>query len=120
MLQQLETVLSGIDNLMPQLTLFINQFNDVVTNNDINVVTDTAGNMSIDVPKDITDEAGNKLVTRIGVIDRLISERTSNLDELFKQGFDLEKEIKKDNAEYASRIVEKAQAFREIKNSYKH
>lgn len=120
MMETLNNVLFNIDSLMPQLSLFINQFNEVVNTNDINVITDTAGNMSIDVLKDMSEETSNKIVTRVGIIDRLINERFSNLDELFKQGFEIEKNIKNDNVQYVSQIAEKAKAFKEIKQSYKH
>lgn len=120
MMETLNNILFEIDSLIPQLSLFVNQFDEVVNANGINVITDTDGNMSIDVPKDMSEETSTKIVTRIGIIDRLISERSSNLDELFKQGFDIEKRIKNDHSQYISKIAEKAKAFKEIKQNYKH
>jgi hypothetical protein len=120
MIETLNNILTNIDSLIPQLTLFIDQFNDVITDNGINVFTDTSGNMSIDVPKDMSDKTANSLATRVRIIDSLISERSSNLDELFKQGFDIEKDIKKENPQYRSQIVDKAKAFKELKQMYKH
>ena len=66
-------IVTEISTLMPQLTDFINQFNNVVTTSGVNVVTDSAGNMSIDVPYNMSDSAANKISTRLGIIDRLIT-----------------------------------------------
>jgi hypothetical protein len=105
---------------MSQLTLFINQFNELVITNNINVVSDAAGNISIDVPSTMTEDLQNKLARRVGIIDRLITDRSSTLDELFRQGFDIENNIKKTDSKYTSVIAEKANAFNQMKNSYKH
>ena len=110
----------NIDLYLSQLSLFIGQFNDLVVSNDINVITDSSGNISIDVPKSMTEEHQIKLARKVGIIDRLISERSSNLDVLFKEGLELEKNIKKNDVQYTSVIAEKARAFSELKNKYKH
>jgi hypothetical protein len=105
---------------MSQLSLFINQFNELVINNNINVVSDTAGNISIDVPSNMTEDLQDKLAKKVGIIDRLITDRSNTLDELFRQGFDIENNIKKTDSNYTSVIAEKADAFHQIKNSYNH
>lgn len=116
----INSLISDIDTSMSQLSLFISQFNDIVIANNINVVSDSAGNISIDVPNNMLVETQNNLATRVSIIDRLITDRSSNLDILFKQGFEIEKNLKKTNPNYTSLIAEKAKGFSDLKNKYRH
>lgn len=113
-------LIPNIDTSMSQLSLFISQFDQIVNSNNINVVTDAAGNISIDVPNSMPVDIQDKLATRVGIVDRLIHDRSNNLDELLKKALDLEKNLKKNDANYVSVIAEKAKAFKDIRNTYKH
>ena len=53
---ELTQIVETIDQLLPQLKNFIGQFNQVVSSSGVNVVTDTAGNMSLDVPSSMPDD----------------------------------------------------------------
>ena len=44
-----------INELLPQFSDFISQFNNMVLTNNINVITDASGNMSLDVPGTMSD-----------------------------------------------------------------
>lgn len=113
-------ILTEINTLLPQLSGFINQFNDLVSQSAINVITDSTGNMSIDVPKNMEDSVANNITTRIGIIDRLINTRGQELNDLFQKGFQVEKEIKLQNPNYNSQLTEKLVEFKRLNNSYKH
>lgn len=113
-------LIPDIDTCMSQLSLFIGQFNEIVNTNNINVITDGTGNISIDVPSSMPVDIQDKLATKVGIVDRLISDRSSNLHELFKQGFEIEKNLRKNDPNYISVIAEKAKAFKELRNTYKH
>ncbi len=113
-------ILSEINTLLPQLADFINQFNNVVNQSGINVVTDSAGNMEIDVPKDMSDSVANNLSTRIGIIDRLITTRGQEINALFQKGMEVEKGLKLDNPNYVSQLTQKIEEFRRLNTLYKH
>jgi hypothetical protein len=120
LMHELPNIVSNIDTCISQLSLFISQFNDLIIQNNINVVSDTTGNISIDVPSTMSEDLQSKLAKKVGIIDRLISDRSNTLDELFKQGFDIENSLKKTDPKYSSVIMEKANAFNQLKNTYKH
>lgn len=113
-------IVTEVGSLMPQLSLFITQFNSVVTENDINVVTDVVGNMSIDVPSTMSDELANNLSKRLGIIDRLITHRGQEINELFQKAFQIEKDLKIGNPDYVSPLTEKINEFKRLNSLYKH
>lgn len=119
-LPDLTNVISEIDRLLPQLAGFISQFNKVVIETGINVVSDTQGNLSIDVPLNMTDDTANKLTTRLGIIDRLITEQGTSIDSLFKKGLGIEAELRKSDVNYTSKFTEQITKFKELNSSYKH
>ena len=47
---QLYSIISQIDMFSPQISDFINQFNTIILDNNINVITNIAGNMYVDIP----------------------------------------------------------------------
>ncbi len=109
-----------LNTLLPQLANFINQFNTTVSQSGITVVTDSIGNMSIDVPQTMSDDVANKISTRIGVIDRLITSRGQEVNDLLQKGTLLENKLKMDNPNYVSQLTDKIQEFRRLNSSYKH
>ena len=113
-------ILTEINSLLPQLSDFVNQFNNLVITSKISVITDSTGNMSIDVPQDMSDSVANNLSTRIGVIDRLITTRGQEINDLFQKGLEIENNIKKDNPNYTSQLTEKIAEFKRLNSSYKH
>ena len=113
-------IVSEIDTLLPQLANFISQFNTTVSQSGISVVTDAAGNMDMDVPKSISDEVANKVGARIGVIDRLITTRGQEINDLLQKGLALEANIKMTDPNYVSQITDRVQEFNKLNSSYKH
>ena len=87
-------VITELNTLLPQLADFINQFHNLVNQSGINVVTDIMGNMSIDVPKDMPDSVATNISKRIGIIDRLITTRGQEINELLQRGLSVENKIK--------------------------
>jgi NADH-ubiquinone oxidoreductase chain 3 len=116
----IQEIVTGINSLLPQLANFINQFNTTVSESGINVVTDMSGNMSIDVPNSMSDAVANKVSTRIGIIDRLITTQGQNINDLLQKGFALENKIRLTDPNYVSQIADKVQEFNKLNASYKH
>lgn len=116
----LTEILTEINTLLPQLANFVNQFHSTVNQSGIVVVTDTMGNMSIDVPNTMSELETNNISTRIGIIDRLITTRGQQLNELFQKGTLLESNLKIENPNYVSQLTEKIEEFKNLNSSYKH
>jgi NADH-ubiquinone oxidoreductase chain 3 len=113
-------IITELDTLLPQLTNFISQFNTVVSQSGVNVVTDSIGNMDLDVPKSMTDDVAKNISNRIGVIDRLITTRGQEIRDLLQRGTDLENSLRMADSNYVSQIANKIQEFNKLNSSYKH
>lgn len=113
-------IVTEINVLLPQLSDFINQFNNLVTQSGINVITDSAGNMSIDIPQNMSDSVATNVSTRIGIIDRLITTRGQELNDLFQKGLQVENNIKVENPNYTSQLTDKIIEFKRLNSIYKH
>ncbi len=53
-------IIKEIDKLMPQLESFISNFNTTIATSGINVITDSTGNMEIDVSSNLSDDEVKK------------------------------------------------------------
>ena len=114
------SIIGELTSLLPQLSTFINQFNEVITQGGVNVITDSAGNMSIDVPTNMTDNVANNISQRIGIIDRLIATRTEEISDLIQKGLSLENDLRGLNRNYTSQLSDKIAEFNRLKSLYKH
>jgi hypothetical protein len=112
-------IVSEVSKLLPQLSSFISQFDDTVIKSGVNVITDTAGSMSIDVPNSMPDIEANKVSTRLGIIDRLINTRGQEINLLLQKGLQLSK-VKSENAEHVSQLHDQIKEFRRLNELYKH
>jgi hypothetical protein len=116
----LECIISELNRMLPQLSSFIDAFNNTVAQNGINVVTDAQGSMSIDVPSKMSDDAADKISNKLSIIDRLINSHGSSINDLFKEGLMLENKIKQFDNSYTSQLNEHITKFKELNSSYKH
>lgn len=114
----LTDIVLKFDQLLPQLSDFIGQFNHMLINNPINIVTEANGNMSVDVPNSMPDIEAEKLSRKIGIIDRLITTRGQEIDSLIQKGLSIEEKIRENNPEYTSKILGKIQEFKRLNASY--
>ena len=119
-IESLSSIVIELTNLIPQLSIFIDQFNGVVSANDVAVITDSTGNMSLDVPKNMSEDTANALTKRIGIVDRLINDRRATITDLFKKGFELESNLRSENSKYVSQLSGKFTAYRALDKSYIH
>jgi len=112
-------VVSEVSKLLPQLSNFIAQFDTTVVKAGVNVITDTTGSMSIDVPNSMPEVEANKVSTRLGIIDRLINTRGQEINLLLQKGLELSK-LKGENPEHVTQLHDQIQEFRRLNESYKH
>jgi hypothetical protein len=106
--------------MIPQFSNFIEQFNKVVIEFNVNVITDSFGNMSVDVPSDMTDAQASYVSKKLGVIDKLITSHSCSIDDLFHKGLEIENKIKVNKPEYSSVLTNKIVEFKLLNQSYKH
>jgi hypothetical protein len=116
----LPEIITEIDTLLPQLSSFIEQFNNLVNQSGVSVITDSTGNMSIDVPHSMPESTASNVSTRIGIIDRLITTRGQEINDLFQKGLDIESNMKKENPQYQSQLSDKIESFKKLNKSYIH
>lgn len=88
--------------------MLILEINNVVNQTGINVITYSAGNMSTDVPTDLLYYVANKISTRIGIIDRLITTHGQEINELLQKGLNIKNQLKVQNPHYVSQLYEKS------------
>lgn len=117
---ELTEVSLKINELLPQLSDFIDQFNHLVCTTNINVISDVSGNMSIDVPRTMSDAEGEKISKRISIIDRLITTRGEQINDLLQKGLSIETKLKSQNSNYTSQLLDKINEFKRLNASYKH
>jgi len=117
---ELVTIIDEINRLLPQLAGFITQFNQVVINTGVNVITDGTGNLSMDAPGDMSKLEMDRVSTKVGIIDRLINNSGNTINDLFQKGFYIEESLKRSDPSYNSQLVEQVQKFKELNGSYKH
>ena len=85
-LENISEIVSSLNQMLPQLTGFIEQFHNVVKEFDVNVITDSFGNMSVDVPADMSDIQAKNVSKRLGIIDKLINSHGTSINDLFQKG----------------------------------
>lgn len=117
---ELDFIVTEVNRLLPQLTEFINQFNTLVSDNHINVITDASGNMSMDVPSNMADTDAANISNRLSIIDRLITNHGTTINDLFQKGISVEEKARALDPKYVSRLTEQISAFKNLNNSYKH
>lgn len=114
------SIVTEINTLLPQFAGFIDQFNNIVIQSGVNVVTDWGGSLSIDVPNSMSETEANNISKRIGIIDRLISVHGNSLNDLFQKGLSLEDNLKANNPKYVSELTDQIAQYKKLKASYKH
>jgi hypothetical protein len=76
--------------------------------------------MSVDVPSNMPNIEAERISTRIGVIDRLITTRGQEINELLKKGLSIENNLKMENSNYVSQLSDKIAEFKRLNDLYKH
>lgn len=120
MQDDLSAIVIEINRILPQLEGFISQFKTIIIDTGINVISDAQGNMSIDVPIDMSDSDANKISARIGVIDRLITTNGVSINDLFNKGLSIEESLKIKDPSYSSQFTKEIAKFKALNGSYKH
>jgi DNA repair ATPase RecN len=117
---ELDSIILEVNRMLPQLAGFIEQFNNIVSQHGVNVVTDAQGNMSMDVPASMSETTYNNISNRLGIVDRLINNHGSSINDLFQKGLTIEQKIKQTDHNYTSQLSDQIEKFNILNASYKH
>lgn len=117
---ELLNIINEINAILPQISDFIGQFNSIIIDNNVNIITDSEANMFMDVPGNLSEAKAEYVKKRLEIIDRLINTKSDEVEELLKKGSNLESSLKKENPKFESKILTKLTEYNKLKSSYKH
>lgn len=117
---QISTIINESNRLLSQLDDFINRFNNFIANNNVNIITDAQGNMSMDVPNNIDDETIVIHTARVHTLDNLIRNHINNLQQLLQRGNNLENNILNIDSSYNAQLEYINNKLISLINKYKH
>lgn len=72
-------MLADISKHLTQYKGFISSFDELVNSNNINVITDSYNNMSLDVPKNMSSDTVEHLTKKVNILDGLNKTRQEYL-----------------------------------------
>ena len=113
-------ILTDLTKLVPQFGNFVEQFNTLINENSINVITDAKGNLSIDVPSTMTESKSSEIANKVNILDRLISTQKESIGNLFFKGSLIENKFKSENPDYKSQLEGLRKNYITFRDSYKH
>jgi hypothetical protein len=105
---------------MPRLAGFINQFDTTVAQQSINVISDSEGNLSIDVPSAMSDAAAKEVTLRIQTLDRRMNIQGSFIKDLLHKGLGLQNKINMLDPSYKSEIFKQITELNKLNSLFKH
>nr|YP_009672786.1 hypothetical protein [Zelopaecilomyces penicillatus]QDE53010.1 hypothetical protein [Zelopaecilomyces penicillatus] len=117
---ELTEITTKLDELLPQFSNFIEQFNHLIISTNVNVISDVNGDLSLDVPASMPDSEAEKISKKVGILDRLIGTRSQEIDKLVQKGLIMESKLKEENPNFTSQILDKVNEFKKLNSSYKH
>lgn len=116
----LTPIVTELTKLVPQFGSFVEKFNSFVNENCLNIVTDSNGNLFVDVPSDMSTDKCNEVSTKVNILDRLITTQKQSIGDLFSKGSIAESKFKANNPNYKSELDELRKSFQTFKDLYKH
>lgn len=111
-----------IDRLNQNLRGYTKKLNELKDKHDINYSSDSAGNLSIDVPATMSDSQAADLSRRVGVIDRLYNTQQETFKSVSSSALAKTEEFKKSSGTkpYTSWFLESQIIYNEfVKDEYK-
>ena len=118
--QILADIILSIGGYLSELNGYMSKFNNTVIETGINVITDSEGNLGMDVPDTMSEEVAKQVSLKINIIDSLITKRQSDISELIDKGLTLQNKINSVDPFYKSEILSKVSEFEKLKGLYKH
>jgi len=119
-IESLAEIVLALGTHLADYASFIQRFNSTVVETGINVISDSEGNLSMQVPSAMSESVYNKLSTKIGIIDSLIAKKQSDISELIPKGLALHNKITAVNPLHTSPILGQVTQFQHLQSLYTH
>lgn len=113
-------IVTELGRILSQLSGFINQFNQEIITENINVITDAQGNLSIEIPADMTESKGKLVSARIKLLDTLIHNHVDKSESLLHYGISVEEKLFDNTPNYETQLTKHVSEFKRIKGLYRH
>jgi hypothetical protein len=120
MITELLILTKELEEVILQFGSFIDKFNTLIIEKNVNVISDSSGCLSIDVPYDMPSKESDDINKRINVIDRLIESHDISIKDYFRRAFIIENKLRAEDPNYVSDLIKKRAEFYRLRNSYKH
>jgi hypothetical protein len=116
---ELDGIITELSRILPQLSGFIEQFNDIPLRTGISVIVDNSGNMSIDAPNGVSDSVIESTINRYKTLDTLINTQGGKAKTLLETGMSIEKELKQSNPNYTPQLIEQCKMLQHLNMKFK-
>jgi hypothetical protein len=114
----LNTVIANLNHYIPQFGKFINDILAVQVKYNVTIV-EQLGNLSVDVPQDMSQSIQEEVVKKVRVLDSLCLQRSMDIEVEFTKGRSIENLIKLQNPSYKSQISGQIAEFARLKGAFK-
>lgn len=111
-------VISAIDHTLPQMSSFIERYYNLLISSNVNVSTESQGQIFMDVLKTMPEPEVIKVQKEISVLDRLITTHHQTISEKIREGLEIENRIKLNDPNYKSQLLEKINEFKKLESKY--
>jgi len=117
-LSDLNTVIANLNHYIPQFSKFISDIHAVQVNYNVTLV-DQLGNLSVDVPVNMSEAMEEEVVKKVRVLDSLCSQRSMDIETELAKGRSIENLIKLQNPNYTSNIAGQVAEFARLRGAFK-
>ena len=114
----LNTVIANLNHYIPQFSKFINDILAVQVKYNVTIM-DILGNLSVDVPLNMSQATEEEVVKKIRVLDSLCLQRSMDIEAELAKGRSIENLIKLQNSSYKSQISGQIAEFARLKGAFK-
>lgn len=114
----LDVVITNLNHYIPQFSRFISDILEVQSKYNVTIV-DQLGNLSLDVPENMSEAMQEEVVKKVRVLDSICLQRSMDIDAELEKGKAIENLIKQKNPNYSSKISGQIAEFARLRGAFK-
>lgn len=115
---QMDAVIANLNHFIPQYSNFIDGIIAVQTKYNV-IIVDQLGNLSVDVPENMTEATQEEVVKKVRILDNLCSQRSMDIETELDKGRSIENQIKQLKPDYTSKISGQIAEFARLRGAFK-
>ena len=115
---QMDAVIANLNHFIPQYSNFIDSIIAVQTKYNV-IIVDQLGNLSVDVPENMTEATQEEVVKKVRILDNLCSQRSMEIETELDKGRSIENQIKQLKPDYTSKISGQIAEFARLRGAFK-